>query len=153
MRHRIYGRKLGRDKNSRKALFKNLISSLVTSGYIKTTEPRAKAVKGLVDRLVSYSKQKTLHGRRLVAAFLQNKNVVNKLVDEVAPRFVGRASGFTRILRLGKRPGDKAMMVRMEFINTEDTGKETVSTSESLGVKQEGSNLTSSLPQKARKPK
>lgn len=116
MRHRVFGSKLGRDKNARKALFKSLISSLIIHGQIKTTEARAKAIKGLVDRLVSRSKQRTLQARRQVLAFLQNKKVVGKLVDEIAPKFSKRPSGFTRILRLGKRAGDQAMMVKMEFV-------------------------------------
>ncbi|MFZ5365664.1 MAG: 50S ribosomal protein L17 [Patescibacteria group bacterium] len=120
MRHRVYGKKLSKDKNARKALFKNLISSLVIHGQIRTTEARAKAIKGLVDRLISRSKQRTLQARRSVLAFLQDKNVVNKLVDEIAPKFGNRPSGFTRILRLGRRAGDQAMMVKMEFVESSE---------------------------------
>lgn len=121
MRHRVYGSKLGRDKSARKALFKNLISSLILHGQIKTTEARAKAIKGLIDKLISRSKQRTLQARRSVLAFLQNKSVVGKLVDEIAPRFGKRSSGFTRILRLGKRVGDKAMIVKMEFVESSES--------------------------------
>ena len=125
-----------RDRKERRALFKSLISSLVRHGQIKTTEARAKAVKGLVDKLVSRAKERTVHTRRLIGAFLQDKNVVNRLVDEIAPKLATRVGGFTRILRLGKRAGDQAMMVKMEFVGiTEGTGGETPPVSVPSGVK------------------
>lgn len=116
MRHRVSGKKLGRNRNERKALFKNLTSSLILHGEIKTTEAKAKAIKRLVDKLVTRAKQQTLSARRLLTAFLQDKKVVSRLVDEIAPKFKERQSGFTRILRLGKREGDQAMMVKIEFV-------------------------------------
>ena len=116
MRHRVFGRKLGRDVKARKALFKNLINALIEHHEIKTTEAKAKAIKGLVDRFVSRAKKKDLHSRRLVFSFLQNKKMVNKLFEEIAPRFKSRTSGFTRIIKLGRRRGDAAMMVKMEFV-------------------------------------
>lgn len=123
MRHRVSGKKLGRNRNERKALFKNLTSSLILHGEIKTTEAKAKAIKKLVDRLVTRAKQQTLSARRLLTAFLQDKKVVSRLVDEIAPKFKERQSGFTRILRLGKREGDQAMMVKIEFVNAEGAEK------------------------------
>lgn len=123
MRHRVSGKKLGRNRNERKALFKNLTSSLILHGEIKTTEAKAKAIKRLVDKLVTRAKQQTLSARRLLTAFLQDKKVVSRLVDEIAPKFKDRQSGFTRILRLGKREGDQAMMVKIEFVNAEGAEK------------------------------
>lgn len=123
MRHRVSGKKLGRNRNERKALFKNLTSSLILHGEIKTTEAKAKAIKRLVDKLVTRAKQQTLSARRLLTAFLQDKKVVSRLVDEIAPKFKERQSGFTRILRLGKREGDQAMMVKIEFVNAEGAEK------------------------------
>lgn len=116
MRHRVFGRKLSRSQGQRKALFKGLISSLVTYGRIKTTQARAKAVRGLVDRLITKAKIGGLHGRRQVAAILHDKKVVNKLIDEIVPQFPARTSGFTRIVRLGQRKGDQAMMVELSFV-------------------------------------
>lgn len=116
MRHRVTGSKFGRDKSARKALFKNLISSLILHGRIETTEAKAKAVKRLVDKLMTRSRERTLQARRIIFAFLQDKKIVNKLVDEITPKFASRSSGFTRILRLGKRAGDQTMMVKMEFV-------------------------------------
>ncbi len=120
MRHRVFGRKLGRDAKARKALFKNLINALIEHQEIRTTEAKAKAIKGLVDRFVSRAKRKDLHSRRLVFSYLQNKKMVNKLFEEIAPRFKNRPSGFTRIIRLGRRRGDAAMMVKMEFVEGEE---------------------------------
>lgn len=116
MRHKVKGRKLGRDTKHRKALFKNLISALILRGQIKTTESKARAVRGLVDKLVTRGKAGTLHARRLIAAFLSNKQAVNKLVDDLAPRFKTRPGGFTRMIRLGRRRGDNATMVRLELV-------------------------------------
>jgi large subunit ribosomal protein L17 len=116
MRHRIKGKKLGRDTKHRRALFKNLIAALVLKEQIKTTESKARAIRGLVDKLLTRGKAGTLHARRLIAAFLANKRAVNKLVDELAPRFKSRSGGFTRMIRLGRRRGDNAMMVRLELV-------------------------------------
>lgn len=120
MRHRVMGRKLGRHAKARKALFRNLINSLVKHQEIKTTEAKAKAIKGLVDRFVSRAKKGDLHSRRLVFRYLQNSQMVNKLFDEIAPGFKERPSGFTRIIKLGRRKGDGAMMVKLEFVEREE---------------------------------
>ena len=123
MRHRSSGKKLSRDIKKRKALFKNLINSLVIHGKIKTTEAKAKAVRGLMDKLITKAKTGTLNSRRLIAAFLQNKKAVKKLVDELAPLFKKRPGGFTRIVRLGKRRGDDAMMVNLELVEKPESKK------------------------------
>ena len=116
MRHRVAGKKLSRNTGQRQALFKNLINALVVHGEIKTTEAKAKAIRGLIDKLITRGKKNTLQSRRLLAAFLQNKKAVNKIVDEIAPLFKNRPGGFTRIIRLGKRRGDDAMMARLELV-------------------------------------
>ena len=116
MRHRKAGQRLSRDKSHRKALFKNLIKSLIVHGEIKTTEGKAKAVRRLVEKVITKGKIGSLHTRRLIAAFLQDKKVVNKLVDEVSPLFKNRPGGYTRIIKLGKRKGDDAMMVKLELV-------------------------------------
>jgi large subunit ribosomal protein L17 len=116
MRHRVAGRKFSRDRGHRKALFKNLINALVLRGEIRTTESKAKAVRRLVEKLITKGKKGTVHSRRLIAAFLQNKKAVNKIVDELGILFKKRPGGFTRIIRLGRRRGDDAMMVKLEFV-------------------------------------
>ncbi len=116
MRHQIKGKKLSRDSSQRKALFKNLINALVIHGEIKTTESKAKAIRGLVDKLITKGKRGTFQARRLIGAFLQNKMAVNKIVDELSPTFKNRPGGFTKIVRLGPRRGDDAIMVKLELM-------------------------------------
>lgn len=116
-RHRIAGKKLSRNRRQRKALFKSLINALVLHGQIRTTESKAKAVQGLAEKIISRGRQRTLSVRRLIGAFLQNKKAVNKIVDELAPLFKKRPGGFTRIIRLGKRKGDDAMVVNLELVD------------------------------------
>lgn len=127
MRHQVAGKKLSRDRKQRKALFKNLINALILYGEIKTTESKAKAVRRLAEKLIAQGRKGTLHARRLITAFLQNKRVVNKIVDELGPIFKTRPGGFTRIVRLDQRRGDGAMMVRLELVEkpgTAETRKE-----------------------------
>jgi large subunit ribosomal protein L17 len=116
MQHRVFGKKLSRDANERKSLFKNLTSSLVINSYIKTTEAKAKAIRGLVDKLVTQAKINTPHNKTLLQAFFQNKKVVDKLFNEIGPSYKNHPGGFTRIIRLGTRLGDRAQMVRLEFV-------------------------------------
>ena len=116
MRHRVKGKKLSRTSSQRKALFKGLINALVIHGEIKTTESKAKAVRGLLDKLITKGKKGTLHSRRLIAAFLQNKLAVNRIVDELGPLFAKRTGGFSRMVRLGARRGDNATMVKLELV-------------------------------------
>lgn len=116
MRHQVTGKKLNIDRNQRKALFKSLINSLVIQGQIKTTLAKAKIIRRLVEKLITRGKEQTLHSRRLIAAFLQNNKAVNKIVDELGPLFKKRPGGYTRIVRLGNRVGDDAMMVKLELV-------------------------------------
>lgn len=117
MRHRRAGRKLNRNINQRKALFKNLISALILRGKIRTTEAKARAIRRLVDKLIARAKQGTVAARRLIAAFLPDKRVVNKLVDEVALNLKQRPSGFTALTRLERRRGDNAVIVEVELLD------------------------------------
>lgn len=123
MRHRVKGKKLSRTSSQRKALFKGLINALVIHGEIKTTESKAKAVRGLLDKLITKGKKGTLHSRRLIAAFLQNKLAVNRIVDELGPLFAKRTGGFSRMVRLGARRGDNATMVKLELVEKPASAK------------------------------
>jgi len=123
MRHRIKGKKLNRDIKHRKALFKNLINALVIHEEIQTTESKAKVIKALLDKLISKGKKGSLHARRTIAAFLQDKKVVNKIVDDLGLRFKGRVSGFTRIIKIGNRRGDDAMIVKIELVEKKEKTK------------------------------
>jgi len=97
-------------------LFKNLIEALIIHEQIETTETKAKAITRLVAKLITKAKEGSLHARRQIMAFLPNKTATNKLMDEIAIRFNKKASGFTRFVRLGKRRGDDAMMVKIELV-------------------------------------
>lgn len=115
-------KKLNRSLGARKALFKNLINGLILHEGIKTSEAKAKAIKGLVDKLITRAKTKTVPARRHLVSILGDKKAVTKLVDELAPKF-SRSSGFTRIIKLGQRRGDNSPMVKLEFVDKTKTKK------------------------------
>ncbi len=118
MRHRVYGKKLGRNKNERTALFKSLVQELFLHGTITTSEAKAKAVKGLVDKIINLAKSKNTH--RLLQAYFSNKLLQERLVKEIAPKMENRTSGYTSLVRMGTRAGDQTMMVRMSLIGAEE---------------------------------
>lgn len=101
----------------RKSLFKNLLQSLFTTGAIETTEAKAKAVRGIADKLIHTASAGTQVARRNVGKFFGTRAAVNVLVDQVAPAMKDRNSGYTRIVRLGRRRGDDSMMVKMELVS------------------------------------
>lgn len=115
MKSQLTGR-FSRTNKERKALFRSLISNLVKHGQLETTEPKAKAIKGLVDKSITQAKKGDIEARRRLLAFLREGEVVNKLMDEITPRFGSRSSGFTKTTKLGRRVGDGAMVVKMEFV-------------------------------------
>ncbi len=116
MKHSVYGKKLGRDKNQRTALFRSLVRSLILHESIQTTETKAKAVKGLIDNLVVKAKDSSEASKRVVNAFLTQKEISEKLFKEIAPRFKQRSSGFTTSAKLGTRQGDGAMIVQIGWV-------------------------------------
>lgn len=118
MKHHVAGFKLNRSPSHRQALYKNLITALLTHGRITTTLTKAKAVQGQVDRLVIKAKQGQIIHRRQIDQVLNNRLVVNRLVDEIAPAVGKRSSGFTRIIKLQPRRGDASLMARLEFVDT-----------------------------------
>jgi large subunit ribosomal protein L17 len=121
VRHRVYGKHLGRSKDQRTALFKSLVRSLILEESIKTTEPKAKAVKGLVDKIITQAKSPT--SKRMVSQFLVHKVVTDKLDQELLPRMQSRTSGYTSMVKLGARLGDGAMMVKLSLILEESRVK------------------------------
>lgn len=124
MRHRVKSNHLNRDTNNRKALFKSLITNLIQVGEIKTTEAKAKAIKGLTDKLIHRAQNGSVAARRVLARFFGRRDIVNMLVDEVAPAMSDRSSGFTRITKIGKRRGDNADLVKMELVTKPAPRKE-----------------------------
>ena len=108
MRHGRSGKKLGRDAAHRKALYSNLAAALFEHGRIRTTEAKAKAVRPIAEKLITLGKREDVEARRQAVAYLRHKWVVADLFDDVAPRFADRNGGYTRIVKLGPRPGDAA---------------------------------------------
>jgi large subunit ribosomal protein L17 len=116
MRHRQSGRQLNRNSSHRTAMFRNMTASLVEHEIIKTTLPKAKELRRVAEPLITMAKQDSVANRRLAFSRLRNKATVGKLFAELGPRFEGRPGGYTRILKCGFRPGDKAPMAYIELI-------------------------------------
>ena len=135
MRHRKSGRKLGRNSSHRKAMFRNMVTSLMLHGRIQTTEPKAKELRRLADRIISLGKRippsalENLQGDELVAAraqrvhairharrFLTDREAVNRVFGEYSERYQNRPGGYTRILKIGYRAGDNARMALIELV-------------------------------------
>ncbi len=124
MRHRISGRKLNRTSSHRKALFRNLSVALLKHEQIKTTLPKAKELRSIVDRLITLGKRDTLHARRQALSRLNNDRViVEKLFAVLAKRYVERNGGYTRVLKAGYRYGDNAPMAIIELIGRDEEAK------------------------------
>jgi large subunit ribosomal protein L17 len=119
MRHKVAGFKLKRPVDSRNSLLRNLITSVIEQERIITTVPKAKAVRPLVDRMITLAKQDTLHSRRQAAMVLRTPASVKKLFDTLGTRFGQRNGGYTRITRLGPRQGDGAEQAMLELVGSE----------------------------------
>lgn len=116
MRHRNSGRQLNRNSSNRKAMFRNMASSLLEHEIIKTTLPKAKELRRVVEPLITMAKTDSVSKRRLAFARLRNKAMVSKLFADVAPRFTDRPGGYLRIMKCGFRPGDAAPMAYVELV-------------------------------------
>jgi large subunit ribosomal protein L17 len=123
MRHRIAGKKLGREKDVRNALRRNLVKQLFEHERIETTRTKAEAIRGQAERLITLAKRgkdagemREVHARRLAVARLGDAQLVKKLFDDIAPRFTDRPGGYTRMFKLGPRQGDAAEMVLLELV-------------------------------------
>lgn len=116
MRHRKTGKSLGRKKAPREAMLRNLATSVVLYESVKTTEAKAKAVKPLVEKYVTASRKNDLHTRRRLLSFFYDENAVKKLLEDLGPRYQERPGGYMRISKLGRRQGDGARVVQLEFV-------------------------------------
>ncbi len=116
MRHRKGGFKLQRDPSARRALLRGLTTSVILHERIETTVTKAKAVRPKVEQVITLAKRDTLHARRQAAAYLFEPRAVKKLFDKIGPRFADRQGGYTRIMRLGPRPGDGAETAILELL-------------------------------------
>ena len=119
MRHLVAGSKLKRDAGARKSLLRNLVTSVILEERVVTTVTKAKAVKPLIDKMITLGKRDTLHARRQAASFLMTPASVKKLFDTLSTRFGQRAGGYTRIVRLGFRKGDGAEQAMIELVGSE----------------------------------
>lgn len=116
MRHGKRGRKLGRTASHKKAMLNNMATSLFANGKVRTTLPKAKELRGVAERLVSFARRGDLHARRQVLRRIQNKVVLTKLFEEIGPSFADRDGGYTRILKLGPRRGDSSELCLIELV-------------------------------------
>src|SRR6478752_6777511 len=124
VRHQRSGKKLGRDASHRKALYSNLAGALIEHGRIKTTVAKAKAVRPIAEKMITLGRSGDLHARRQAMAYLRSQEIVHKLFAEVGPRFKARAGGYSRIVRIGPRPGDAAEMAYLELVDEEYVARE-----------------------------
>ncbi len=123
MRHRNQGRKLNRKSAHRTAMFANMAAALIKHEQIKTTLPKAKELRPVVEKLVTLSRRSSLHARRLAMAQVRDETQVKKLFDVIGPRYASRPGGYTRVLKAGFRHGDNAAMALIEFIDRDMDAK------------------------------
>ena len=123
MRHSISGRKLNRTSSHRKALFKNLSNSLIINEQIKTTLPKAKDLRSIVEKIITLGKNDNLHSKRKVFSLLRSNESVNKVFNILSKRYIKRNGGYTRVLKAGFRYGDSAPMAIIEFIERDINAK------------------------------
>jgi len=116
LRHRIAGRKLSRPTAHRWALYRNLVADLVKYEKIVTTEAKAKEIRSLAEKMITLGKEGNLASRRRALAFVTDKKLVDKIFNELAPRYVERPGGYTRIVKLGRRVGDGARLAQIEMV-------------------------------------
>ncbi len=124
MRHNKTGRKLGRNSSHRKAMMRNMVTSLLDHEKITTTDARAKELRKIAEKMITLGKRGTLHARRQALQVIMDKNVVAKLFDRLAPRYAERPGGYTRIVKLGYRSGDNAALSLIELVEEEFTPKQ-----------------------------
>ncbi|MDD2335308.1 MAG: 50S ribosomal protein L17 [Geobacteraceae bacterium] len=123
MRHNKSGRRLGRTTSHRIAMFRNMVTSFLTHERIVTTDAKAKELRPIAEKMITLGKKGDLHAIRQAASFIRDKETVTKLFSSIAPRYKERAGGYTRIIKLGIRPGDAAPLSVIEFVEEEITKK------------------------------
>jgi large subunit ribosomal protein L17 len=121
MRHRVAGWKLGRNTEHRRALLRNLVTSLIVEERIETTVTKAKAMRSHVEKMITLGKRGDVAARRLAAAYLMTRSAVDKLFDTISPRFGDREGGYTRIVLTGLRKGDGGQKAFIELLGSEKT--------------------------------
>ena len=117
MRHRAKGRQLSRTSSHKRALLNNMAASLFEHGRVITTEAKAKELRPFAEKLITLARRGDLHARRLVERRIKDRDTLGKLFSEIGPRFAARPGGYTRILKMGHRPGDGADIARIELLS------------------------------------
>src|SRR5690348_8015541 len=117
MRHGVGGRHFSRPTGHRLMMYRNLVTDVLRYGKIKTTEPKAKEIRSMIEQMITLGKRGDLHARRQAIAFLTDEAVVHRLFADIAPRFSARSGGYTRIVKLGPRQGDAAPMAQIELLS------------------------------------
>lgn len=120
MRHKKAGRKLGRTNTHRKAMLRNMVTSLFEHERIVTTVPKAKEARKIADKMITLAKRGDLHARRQALSYIKSRDVVAKLFDDIQEQFNDRQGGYTRIIRTGTRQGDSAPMAILELVGYEE---------------------------------
>lgn len=116
MRHRISGRGLARTSGERRSLFRNQLVSLMMHERIRTTEAKARELQPMAEQLISLGREDNVQNRTRATSILANSLMVRKLFEEIGPRYVDRQGGYTRIYKLGRRPGDAALVCQLEIV-------------------------------------
>ncbi len=124
MKHKVAGRKLGRNPSHRKAMLRNIVTSLLEHERIVTTVPKAKEVRRIADKMITLGKRGDLHARRQALSYIRTKAIVAKLFDELSEQYADRQGGYTRIIRTGTRYGDAAPMAIVELVGYEEIVEE-----------------------------
>jgi len=120
MRHRRAGRRLGRTSSHRKAMMRNLVTSLLEHEKITTTDAKAKELRGVADKMITLGKRGTLHARRQALSFIRDNLVTKKVFEELSPRYSERMGGYTRVTKIGTREGDNALLSVIELMPAEE---------------------------------
>lgn len=136
MRHRNSGRQLSRNSSHRTAMFRNMTASLVEHEAIKTTVPKAKELRRVIEPLITLAKTDSVANRRLAFSRLRNKEAVRKLFEELGPRYNARPGGYMRILKFGPRAGDNAPMAFVELVDRPMKGEESAEPAETAAAEQ-----------------
>ena len=123
MRHNKSGRRLGRTTSHRVAMFRNMVTSFLNHERITTTDAKAKELRSIADKMITLGKRGDLHALRQAASYIREKSIVTKLFTTIGPRFADRPGGYTRIIKLGLRPGDNAQLSMIELVEAEFTPK------------------------------
>ncbi len=121
MRHRLAGKRLGRNTSHKRAMLRNMVTSLFEHERLVTTTPKAKELRRVADKMITLAKRGDLHARRQALSYIRDKNIVAKLFDEIKESYMDRNGGYTRIIQTGNRVGDAAPMAIIELVNYQES--------------------------------